>query len=139
MLRAVYEGVGYNIRWIVEIVEKEFKFSLPCLRVIGGGAKGKPWMQILADITHRKIETVCEPQEAGAVGAALVAAVGMGIYPDFESLRKVVKVDTVYEPQSGNYEIYDSQYHYYQQVYRSLRGLYRKLNKARLERCDVIA
>ncbi len=137
MLRAVYEGVGYNIRWIVDIVEKEFKFSLPYLRVIGGGAKGKPWMQILADITHRKIETVCDPQEAGAVGAALVAAVGMGLYPDFESLRKVVKVDSIYEPQPGNSEIYDSLYHHYQQIYRNLRGFYRNLNKTRLEACDI--
>ena len=136
MLRAVYEGVAYNIRWIVEIVEKEFKFPLPYLRVIGGGAKGKPWMQILADITRRKIETVCEPQEAGAVGAALVAAVGMGIYPDFESLRKVVKVDSVYEPQPGNVEFYDSLFHCYQDVYRNLRGFYRKLNKERFDRCD---
>jgi len=137
MLRAVYEGVGYNIRWIVDVVEKEFKFSLPYLRVIGGGAKGKPWMQILADMTHRKIETVCEPQEAGAVGAALVAAVGMGLYPDFESLRKVVKVDSIYEPQPGNSEIYDSLYHHYRQIYRNLRGFYRRLNKARLETCDI--
>ncbi len=139
MLRAVYEGVAYNIRWIVEIVEKEFKFPMPYLRVIGGGAKGKPWMQILADITRRKIEAVCEPQEAGAVGAALVAAVGMGIYPDFESLRKVVKVDSVYEPQPGNYEIYDSLFHRYQEVYHNLRSFYRKLNKARLDRCNVIS
>jgi xylulokinase len=137
MLRAVYEGVGYNIRWIVDIVEREFKFSLPCLRVIGGGAKGRPWMQILADITHRKIETVCDPQEAGAVGAALVAAVGMGLYPDFESLRKVVKVDSIYEPRLGNSEIYDSLYHHYRQIYRNLRGFYRRLNKARLETCDI--
>jgi len=137
MLRAVYEGVGYNIKWIVDIVEKEFKFSLPYLRVIGGGAKGKPWMQILADITHRKIETVCDPQEAGAVGAALVAAVGMGLYPDFESLRKVVKVDSIYEPRSGNSGIYDALYHHYQQIYSDLRGFYRRLNKARLETCDI--
>jgi xylulokinase len=139
MLRAVYEGVAYNIRWIVDIVEKEFQFSLPCLRVIGGGAKGKPWMQILADITHREIEAVCEPQEAGAVGAALVAAVGMGIYPDFESLRNVVKVDSVYEPQPGNSEIYDSLFHRYQEVYHNLRSFYRKLNKERFDRCNVVS
>jgi xylulokinase len=117
-------------------VEKQFKFPLPHLRVIGGGARGKPWMQILADITHKEIETVCEPQEAGAVGAALVAAVGMGIYPDFESLRKVVKVDSVYEPQPGNSEIYSSLFDRYQEVYRNLRSLYRKLNKERFDRCD---
>ena len=66
----------------------------------------------------------------------MVAAVGMGIYPDFESLRKVVKVDSVYEPQPGNFEIYDSLYHHYQQVYRNLRSFYRKLNKERFDRCD---
>jgi len=134
LLRAVYEGVAYNIRWIVQIVEKEFKFPLPQLRVIGGGAKGKPWMQIMADVTQRKIETVCDPQEAGAVGAALVAAVGLGIYPDFESLRKVVKVDRTYEPQPENSEIYDALFHSYQEVYGSLRNFYRKLNKERFDK-----
>jgi xylulokinase len=120
----------------MEIVEKQFKFPLPHLRVIGGGARGKPWMQILADITGKKIETVCEPQEAGAVGAALVAAVGMGVYPDFESLRKVVRVDSVYEPQPVNSEIYSSLFDRYQEVYSNLRGFYRKLNKERFDRCD---
>jgi xylulokinase len=135
MLRAVYEGIAYNIRWIVEIVEKEFRFPLPYLRVIGGGARGKPWMQILADITGRRIETVCEPQEAGAVGAALVAAVGMGVYPDFESLREVVRVEGVYQPQPANSEVYNSLFHCYKDIYDSLRGLYRRLNKERLDRC----
>ena len=134
MLRAVYEGVAYNIRWIVEIVEKEFKFPLPYLRAIGGGARGKPWMQIMADVTHRKIETVRDPQEAGAVGAALVAAVGLGIYPDFKSLKKVVKVDRAFEPQPENSEIYDTLFHSYQKVYSDLKGLYRKLNKERFDK-----
>ena len=140
LLRAVYEGVAYNIRWIVEIVEKEFKFPLPQLRVIGGGAKGKPWMQILADVTHRKIETVRDPQEAGAVGAALVAAVGLGIYPDFESLRKVVKVDKTFEPQPENSEIYDLLFHSYREVYGNLRNFYRKLNKERFDKavCEEV-
>ena len=134
MLRAVYEGVAYNIRWIVEIVEKEFKFPLTQLRVIGGGAKGKPWMQIMADVTGRKIETVSDPKEAGAVGAALVAAVGLGIYPDFESLKKVVKVDRTFQPQPGNAEIYDKLFGLYQEVYGDLKGFYRKLNKERFDK-----
>ena len=79
MIRAVYEGVAYNIRWLVEIVSGEFGFPLPKLRAIGGGAKSAAWMQMLADVTHRRIETVPDPKEAGAIGAALVAAVGLGI------------------------------------------------------------
>jgi xylulokinase len=134
LLRAVYEGVAYNIRWIVEIVEKEFKFPLPRLRVVGGGARGRPWMQVLADVTCRKIETVYDPQEAGAVGAALVAAVGLGVHPDFESLRKVVRVQDIFEPQVGNTGLYDSLYQSYKEVYRSLRGFYRRLNKDRFRK-----
>jgi xylulokinase len=131
MLRAVYEGVAYNIRWIVEIVEREFKFPLPHLRVIGGGAQGKILMQILSDVTQRKVETVRYPLEAGAIGAALVAAVGLGIYPDFESLKKVVKADKVFEPQRENRAVYDSLFHSYQEAYRSLRSFYKKLNERR--------
>ena len=131
MLRAVYEGVAYNIRWIVEIVEREFKFPLPHLRVIGGGARGSILMQILADLTQRKVETVRYPVEAGAIGAALVAAVGLGVYPDFEALKKVVKVEKTFEPQKENSEIYDSLFHSYQEAYQSLRGFYKRLNERR--------
>ncbi len=131
MLRAVYEGVAYNVRWLVEIVEKGFKFPLPVLRVIGGGARSRPWMQILADVTGRRVEAVANPQEAGAVGAALVAGVGLCIYPNFASLKKVVRVDSVFQPQAENREIYDTLFRAYQQVYRKLRGFYRRLNRDR--------
>ena len=131
LLRAVYEGVAYNIRWIVEIVENKFNFPLPVLRVIGGGARSEPWMHILADVTHKKVETVHDPQEAGAVGVALVAAVGLGVYPDFESLKKVVRIDKTFEPDEKNEETYDFLFQSYKEVYSNLRGLYVKLNKRR--------
>jgi len=132
MLRAVYEGVAYNIRWMVEIVDRHFKFPLPTLRVIGGGARSAPWMQILADVTHRKVESVQNPVEAGAVGAALVAAVGMGIYPNFEALKGVVKVDRVFQPREQNYPVYDRLFRSYQESYGSLRRFYKRLNENRL-------
>lgn len=136
MLRAVYEGVAYNIRWIIEIVERRFKFPLPTLRVIGGGARSAPWMQILADVTSRKIEAVRYPQEAGAVGAALVATVGLGIYPDFDALKNVVQVEKVFEPTKDNHQIYDSLFRSYQEAYGSLRGFYRRLNEKRSNEAD---
>jgi xylulokinase len=131
MLRAVYEGVAYNIRWIVETFEKRFGFALPRLRVIGGGAKSAPWMQMLADVTHRAVETVRYPQEGGALGVALVAAVGLGIYPDFPALKQVVGVERVFEPQERNRRIYDSMYGAYRDAYGSLRGFYKRLNQRR--------
>ena len=131
LLRAVYEGVAYNLRWMIEIVENHFGFPLSALRVIGGGARGAPWMQIIADVTGRRVEAIANPQEAGAVGAALTAAIGLGLYPDFESLKKVVRVEREFEPQAGNAEVYDVLYRAYRRIYSSLRDLYRDVNEVR--------
>jgi xylulokinase len=132
-LRAVYEGVAFNLRWCIEIVEKTFGFPVPVLRVVGGGARGQPWMQIIADVTGRKVETVANPQEAGAVGAALTAAVGLGLYPGFESLRDVVQVEHEFQPRAENAEVYGVLYRAYQSLYRRLRGLYREVNEVRFK------
>jgi xylulokinase len=131
LLRAVYEGIAYNLRWMLEIVEQHFGFPLPVLRVIGGGARGAPWMQIIADVTGRRVETVANPQEAGAVGAALTAAIGLGLYPDFQALKKVVRVEREFEPQASNAGTYDVLFRAYQRLYHSLRDLYRGVNEVR--------
>ena len=134
-LRAVYEGVAFNLRWCIEIVEETFGFPLPILRVVGGGARGQPWMQIIADVTGRKVETVERPQEAGAVGAALTAAVGLGLYPSFESLRDVVCVEHTFAPRPETAVTYSVLYDAYKQLYKRLRTLYREVNQLRFELC----
>ncbi len=131
LLRATYEGIAYNLRWMVEIVEKHFGFPLPTLRVIGGGARGAPWMQIIADVIGRRVETIANPQEAGAVGAALTAAIGLGLYPDFYALKKVVRVEREFEPQADNAEVYDVLYRAYKRLYSSLHNLYQDVNEVR--------
>ncbi len=133
LLRAVYEGVAYHLRWLVEVVEKGFGFPLPVLRVVGGGARGGPWMQIIADVTGRKVEVVANPMEAGAVGAALTAAVGLGMYPDFMALKKVISVEREFEPQAQNAGVYDEQYHVYRRLYECLRELYHTTNEKRFK------
>ena len=129
MLRAVYEGVAFNLRWIMEIVDKNFGFPLPVLRVVGGGARGAPWLQIIADVTGRRVQAVANPQEAGAVGIALTAAVGLGMYPDFESLRSVVSVAREFEPCTDAVECYEILYRAYQKLYHCLRRLYHEVNE----------
>jgi xylulokinase len=136
LLRAVYEGVAYNLRWMIEIVEKTFRFPLPKLRIVGGGARGAPWMQIIADVTGRRVETVANPQEAGAVGMALTAAVGLGLYSGFEQLKNVVRVEREFEPQTANAEVYAVLYRAYKELYGHLRGLYREVNEVRFRVCQ---
>ena len=93
-------------------------------------------MQIISDVTGRRVETVADPLEAGAVGIALTAAVGLGVYPDFESLKKIVLVGREFEPQASNAECYDDLYRAYKRLYSSLRGLYREVNEERLSKAQ---
>ena len=131
MLRAVYEGVAYNLGWILEIMSQKFGWQQDAIRVIGGGAKGDPWLQIIADVTGKRVEKVANPQQAGAVGAALIAAIGLGVYPDFQALKKVIQVTRTFEPQVENAEVYAELFDAYKKVYDALKGIHRQLNQER--------
>jgi xylulokinase len=129
MARAIYEGVAYNARWILESIAELYGFRADPLRVMGGGAKGLPWLQIVADVTGRTLESVPNPQEASAVGAALIEAVGLGLYPSLEATKPLVPAGHVVTPDPAPRATYDELYAAYKQVYRSLRGLYHTLNR----------
>ncbi len=134
MLRAVYEGVAYNLRWMLEVMSDKFDYTQHTVRAIGGGARGDPWLQIIADVTGKQVEKVANPQEAGAVGAALIAAVGLGIYDRFPALKHVIEVDKVFQPDSSTANLYDHLYTGYREVYSCLKRWYRDVNEARFRR-----
>ncbi|MDD5448526.1 MAG: FGGY-family carbohydrate kinase, partial [Actinomycetota bacterium] len=128
IVRSVLEGVALHTRWIVDTLGR-CGFRPNSLRIIGGGAKSDLWVQILADVLGRDIERVAEPQESGARGAALIAFVGLGVYKDISSLRKVVEVTRVFHPHKEHREIYDGAYVTIKEVYGRLRKLYSRINK----------
>jgi xylulokinase len=128
LARAIYEGVAYNLRWILDSIQELYGFACPALRVLGGGALGQPWLRVIADVTGRRLEVLPDPRQRLAVGAALVAAVGLGLYPSFEALRPCIPLDQVIEPDPAPRSFYDRLYAAYQQAYRSLKGLYHRLN-----------
>ncbi len=131
MTRAIYEGVAYNVRWILDSIAELYNFRADPLRVTGGGAKGLPWLQIVADVTGRTLEGTTDPQTASAIGAALIAAVGLGIYPSIEATKALVPAGHIVTPHPAPHATYDELYAAYRQVYRSLRKLYRTLNRNR--------
>ncbi len=92
-------------------------------------------MQIIADVTGRQVESVAHPLEAGAVGIALTAAIGLRLYPDFQSLKQVVHVEQRFEPQACNAECYQGLYRAYRKLYGRLRSLYREVNEERFRAC----
>lgn len=131
MMRAVYEGVAYNLRWIIANFVRDFKFkNLDKLRIIGGGSLDHEWMQIIADVTKREVETIDNAKTAGAMGAAFCALVGLGVY-EFEDIKKFVHVNKRYMPQRGNEKIYDELFKSYKKIYFSLRKAYEQVNSER--------
>ena len=130
MARAIYEGVAYNFRWTLESIADLYGLHPDPLRVVGGGAKGIPWLKIICDITGRSLESVPHVQSTSAVGAGLLAAVGLGLYPSLESLKELVPVDHAVSPDFSSSDTYDRLYTVYRQVYKSLKGLHHDLNQA---------
>lgn len=131
LMRAVYEGIAYNIRWILQNFCKDYGIACGDVRIIGGGALDKGWMQILSDVTGRNISVVENPRNAGAVGAAVVALIGLGELPDFPAAKKFVRVSATFTPNLANKAVYDTLFAQYQKLYRSLSGLYFEANGKR--------
>jgi xylulokinase len=132
ILRAMSEGIAFNLRWILENFEKDFGFSIPRLRIIGGGSQSESWMQIIADITNRIIETTTHPKLAGAFGAGMCALVGLGIMNSLQDVKTLVTPQRVFIPNVDNSAIYNRQFQSYKDIYKINKSLYRKINSVLL-------
>jgi len=125
--RAVMEGVALHAKWMLEGL-RGCGFNDPVLRAIGGGAKSELWMQIYADACGATIEVVNEPQESGARGAALIAAVGLGHYKDFASIHDAVRVVKTYRPRTEYAGVYEEAFGVMKDTYAGLKKMYRRVN-----------
>jgi xylulokinase len=127
LIRAVMEGVAFHIRWICQSME-ELGLSIGQVNAIGGGSTSATWTQIISDIIGRDLHIVTNPLEAGAVGAALTVAVGMGVYPDVETLDSLIGIERVVEPRGDFARRYDGLYAEYRELYKGLAPIYRRLH-----------
>lgn len=129
LIRAVLEGICYHLRWMLEAQEKKVKTSR-IIRFVGGGALSPVTCQILSDITGRVIETVDASKDVGAVGAAMLAAVGSGKLPGMSAVKDFIPVKNRYEPDMEKKKIYDRNYEVYKRLY--------KTNKKRLRHIECL-
>jgi len=127
MIRAVVEGLAYNKRWLLEAQGRRVSTSA-VLRLAGGGALSDEVCQILADVIGRSVEAVADPQNAGAAGAALVAAWGLGLFPDLDAAAETVVVRARFEPNPAHRAVYDRQYGVFRDLYRATGPLFHRLN-----------
>ncbi len=128
LLRALIEGVCYHLRWMLEAQDKKISTSRT-IRFVGGGALSAITCQILADVTGRKVETVDSPQNAGAVGAALLAGLGLGAIKSFKAIKDIISVTGTFRPDPRNKAIYDSYFNVFKKLYQSNKKHFQSLNE----------
>jgi xylulokinase len=126
MIRAVLEGVAFNLRIILDAFLRQ-GVRVPSIRVIGGGAKSALWCQILADVMNRTIERLTLLEEATSLGAAIAGGVGTGVFPDFSVAAAIVRIAESYRPRPEVRDVYDQQYEVFQDAYRALAPIYGRL------------
>jgi xylulokinase len=124
MARAVLEGCAFAMR---DVVERLIALGLPvsALLLVGGGAKSALWAQIRADATGLPAEIPAK-QDTSPIGAAMLAAVALGAWPDLAAAAaQVGEIERVVEPDPAARDAYDQAYGKYRELFECLRPLYR--------------
>ncbi|NPD45068.1 MULTISPECIES: FGGY-family carbohydrate kinase [unclassified Lentimicrobium] len=123
--KAILEGLTYSLKQGARRTEKKTGVKIKKLRVSGGGSQSEIAMQMTADIFGLTVE---KPHtfETSALGAAINCAVGLGLYPTFESaIEQMCHIEKTFEPNPANVEIYRRLYKkVYRKLYRRLKPLY---------------
>ncbi len=130
LYRAILEGLAYALRDGMERIQGRTRSRIASLRVSGGGSQSKHAMQLTADIFGLP---ACQPHlyETSGLGAAIVAAVGLRLHPDYlTAVNAMTRVGRVYEPDSTVHRIYDALYRdVYQKMYQRLKPLYKRIRE----------
>ncbi len=127
MVRSVYEGVAYNMRWLLVYVEKFVGHRLDSIRFIGGGATSPLWNQIMADVLDREIQQVADPRVCNARGAALLASLALGAVK-VEDIPAMVPIARTYAPNAEHRELHALRFAEFLRLYQRNRAIHARLD-----------
>ena len=123
--RAILEGFAYEIRAGYEVMAQKTGTPIREIRVSGGGAKSDAILSIVADVLGVPALRM-EVGESSALGAALCAGVGSGMFSSLgEAIERMVHVRQSFAPDPKNREVYETMYRCYQSFYPRVADLYR--------------
>jgi len=130
LYRAILEGLAYALREGAERTAKRSGVPITELRVAGGGSQSEAAMQLTADVFGLPASRP-HVYEASGLGAAIDAAVGAGLHPDFETaIREMTRRGATFEPDAKTHARYNELYQgVYKQMYTRLQPLYQAMKK----------
>jgi xylulokinase len=120
--RASMEGVAYSLKHNIEVAES-IGVKVKTLCAMGGAANSRLWTQIKSDVTGKHI-VVPSSDTASALGAAILAGVGTGVYRDFsDAVNNTVHVKREHTPDLEKHKAYQKGYVIYRSLYNNLKSL----------------
>lgn len=126
LIRAVMEGVAYSQRQCLDVFRR-MGINVSDMATCGGGGRSPFWRQILADLYGCPVKTVASP-EGPALGAAILAGVGAGIYSSVaQGCDVAVRTGPTQQPIPANSAAYEPYYQLYCQFYPALRESFHAL------------
>lgn len=130
LYRAILEGLTYALREGKERTERRSRIPITELRVAGGGSQSDAALQLTADIFGLPAARP-HTYEASGLGAAIDAAVGLGLHPDFRmAVAEMTRLGDLFEPNLENHQVYDALYErVYKEMYSHLKPLYEAIRE----------
>lgn len=128
MVRAVYEGLSMNWRWLRAPAEKMAGRSFPFWRLTGGGAISDVWAQIMADVVGVPMHRQANPRSHNVIGMGLLAFNRLGMVK-LEDIPAMIKFDRVFEPDVKNQAVYDRMFAEFLEAKNRIRPVFHRLNK----------
>lgn len=127
LTRSVLEGVAFGLNDMFNLMRGVGLSKIDHVRVSGGGANSELWRQILADVLDVELATV-NTTEGAAFGAALLAGVGVGAWPNVETACvETITVTGKVTPDDSRARLYKQLYAEYQRLYPALKSSFHKL------------
>jgi autoinducer 2 (AI-2) kinase len=122
-IRALEEQAAYASRGHLAIIEELTGRSHDEILFTGGAAKGRLWPQIVADVLGVEIR-VPAVKESTALGAAIYAGIGAGLYDDLaEVVARIVRFERTFTPDATDRGTYDEHFHRWTKLYPRLLDL----------------
>jgi xylulokinase len=126
LLRAVFEGVALNTRWMTKPIDRFLGEPMRSLVITGGAARSSSWCQIFADVLGMEIRRDARPVVVNARGAGWIGAVGAGLI-SFADIPDLARNDEVFTP-GPDHARYNEIFEIYTSLHKQLAPVYKRLN-----------
>jgi xylulokinase len=128
LVRAIMEGISFELKRVLEIVERT-GLAVEQIRSVGGGASSPIWNQIRADVYDKPVVQFAA-NEGGLLGSAILAGLATGVWPDASSAVTVMsRIDTVICPNPANRERYDRLFTLFKDLHDRLLPAFERLHR----------